>query len=305
MISPTQSQDGATSIQTIEFAHPRQIWRIGLTRLIKGYLLAFLGSIIVVMVMASAFLAQVISPHDPIEMNLQSPLQQPNSEFLLGTDSFGRDMLSRIIYGSRITLLVGTISVTFALIAGLSVGVIAGYIGGPLDVILMRAMDAFLTFPPIILAIVLLSAFGPGTANAMLALGIVYTPQIARLTRSTTLSTKEEVYVLSAHMVGVSHQRIILRYILPNAIAPVIVQATAMFAYAIIAEATLSFLGLGTQPPTPSWGEMISSGRAYMQQAYWVVLDPALAIVLFVVAVNFLGDGFRDLLDPKYRRGIT
>ncbi len=292
------------AIPPTPYVAPHRKLSAQLSQLIKGYTLALAGALLVIVIAFAAVLAPVVSPYDPIEMNLDEPIQPPSTLHLFGTDSFGRDVLTRIIYGSRVTLLVGTVSVTVALLLGLPIGVLAGYAGGLSDRVLMRAMDALLAFPPIILAIVLVSTFGPSTVNAMLALGIVYAPQIARVIRSTTLGIKEEVYVTAAHTIGVPTHRIIWRYLLPNANAPVIVQATSMFAYAIIAEATLSFLGLGTQPPTPSWGEMVSSGRAYMQQAYWVVLFPALAIVLFVVGVNFAGDGIRDGLDPRYRRSM-
>jgi peptide/nickel transport system permease protein len=273
-------------------------------RLIRGNLLGLLGALIVLSVVAMALAAPVLAPYDPLAMDLKSALLPPGAEHPFGTDSFGRDQLSRIIYGARVTLLVGTVCVSCALVAGMAIGLTAGYARGTLDTFLMRFMDALLSFPPIILAIALLGALGPSVVNAMLALGIVYTPQIARLVRSTTLSIREELYVTASRSIGTPTWRIIVRHVLPNAIPPVIVQATAMFAYAIIAAATLSFLGLGTQPPTPDWGEMVSKGRAYMQEAYWVVLFPGVAIILFVMGVNFLGDSMRDMMDPRYRKSL-
>ncbi|HBY97066.1 MAG: ABC transporter permease [Ardenticatenaceae bacterium] len=294
-----RSSDGAIGTQQRLF-----IKRSAVVRIVQGNLLAVLGAIVVLVTVLLAILAPAVSPYDPLEMNLQAPLQPPSLEHPLGTDSYGRDLLSRIIHGSRVTLLAGTVALSIALVAGLSVGLVAGYAGGMVDLLLMRAMDGLLSFPPILLAIALLSVFGPSTVNAMLALGIVYTPQLARLVRSTTLTTQAELYVTAARAVGVPDWKIMLRHVLPNAIPPVIVQTSAMFAYAIVAVATLSFLGLGTQPPTPDWGEMVSTGRSYLQEAYWVALFPALAIMLFVTAVNLLGDGIRDMMDPRYRKSL-
>jgi len=259
------------------------------------------GLVVVICVIAMALLAPALSPYDPIKMYLENVLEPPTLQHPMGTDYYGRDVLSRVIYGARVTLLVGTVCVSFALVAGLAIGLAAGYLGGPVDVVLMRLMDALLSFPPILLAIALLGALGPSIVNAMLALSIVYTPQVARVIRGMTLSIREEMYVTAARSIGVRDWEIIRQHILPNSVAPVIVQASANFAYAIIAEATLSFLGLGVQPPTPSWGEMVSSGKAYVQDAYWLILFPCLAITLFVIGVNLLGDSIRDMLDPRYR----
>lgn len=304
MSTATRPRMFRSSGRATETEQPGSSRRGAIARVVRGNLLAVLGGLVVLVVVLLAILAPAISPYDPLDMNLEGSLQPPSREHPLGTDSYGRDLLSRIIHGSRVTLLAGTVALSIALVAGLSVGLVAGYVGGTVDLLLMRAMDALLSFPPILLAIALLSVFGPSTVNAMLALGIVYTPQLARLVRSTTLTTQAELYVTAARAVGVPGWKIMLRHVLPNAIPPVIVQTSAMFAYAIVAVATLSFLGLGTQPPTPDWGEMVSTGRSYLQEAYWVALFPALAIMLFVTAVNLLGDGIRDMMDPRYRKSL-
>jgi peptide/nickel transport system permease protein len=259
------------------------------------------GLIVLVLATCLAVLAPFLGLADPVQQHPAQAFAPPAQAYPLGSDSFGRDVLSRVIYGSRTSLAVGVGSIAVALGLGVPIGLLAGYRGGISDALSMRAMDGLLSFPPIVLAIVMMAALGPDVRNVVVTLGIVYTPVFARLARATTLSVREEDYVLAAQSVGVPGRRIALRHILPNVAGTLIVQASASFSIAIIAEATLSFLGLGTQPPTPSWGLDLSSGRPYIDSAPWLVIVPATAISVSVIGVNFLGDGLREALDPKLR----
>jgi peptide/nickel transport system permease protein len=258
-----------------------------------------LGSIIVMSVVLVAVLAPVISPYDPNEMNMAKRLQGPSSEHLLGTDQFGRDLFTRLIYGSRVSLEVGLISVGIAMTIGVVLGLISGYYGGWIDSLIMRIVDIFLSFPVILLAIAFVAALGPSIINVMIALGLVYWTNYARVVRSSVLSIKEEEYVQAAKTVGASDLRIIFVYILPNALAPIVVVATLGLGTAIVAEATLSFLGLGVQPPEASWGWTLSFGLKFLRDAPYLSIFPGLAIMLSVLGFNLLGDGLRDLTDPK------
>jgi peptide/nickel transport system permease protein len=263
--------------------------------------LALIGLSAVTAVILIALFAPVISPYDPITGDRTSTLQPPSFQHPLGTDNLGRDVFSRTIHGSRPTLIIGTSTVAFAMIIGVPIGLVTGYRGGLVDSTLMRLMDAILSFPGILLALALLAALGPATRNVALAIGIAYVPTFARLARASTLSVRETDYVLAATSVGVSTLRLLGRHIFPNTVAPLIVQATVNFATAIIAAATLSFLGLGTQPPFPDWGRDISVGRGYIYDAQWMIIAPGVAISITVLAINFLGDGLRDALDPTRR----
>jgi peptide/nickel transport system permease protein len=221
---------------------------------------------------------------------------------LLGTDENGRDVLSRILYGTRISLMAGVFSVAIAVVLGVGSGLISGYFGGRLDNIIMRFMDALLAFPTLVLALAITAALGPGLRNAMIAIGIVYTPLFARLTRGQVLSVREREFVEAARTIGSGHLRIMAQHILPNVFAPLIVQISLSIALAILAEATLSFLGLGVQPPEPSWGSMVSRGKDYLDLAPWLAFAPGAAILMAVIGFNFLGDAIRDALDPRLVR---
>jgi peptide/nickel transport system permease protein len=258
------------------------------------------GVAIVTLIVLVAIAAPLLAPFDPIAQPARR-LLAPDSRYLLGTDEFGRDVLSRIIYGSRVSLQVGIISVGIALLLGGTIGLASGYFLGVLDILVQRVVDVMLGFPTVILIITIASVLGPSLTTAMIAIGITYSPSFARIARGPTLVVRAQPYVESARAVGVSPRRIIARYILPNIAAPLIVQATLAFSTAVLAEASLSFLGLGTQPPNPSWGAMLGTGREYMELAPWVAIFPGLAIAITVLGLNLLGDALRDLLDPRLR----
>jgi peptide/nickel transport system permease protein len=264
--------------------------------------LAAAGIVLVVIFTVLAIFAPWIAPHDPAEINLPARLSGPSAAHWLGTDELGRDMLSRIVYGARISMLVGSSVVTVALILGLIVGCIAGYYGGRVDrIINIVIMNAFLSFPGILLAIAFVAFLGPGIFNLILALSIGGWVGYARLVRAQVLATREREFVEAARALGASDWRVITRHILPNMIQPVIVQAAIGMAGAILAEATMSFLGLGVPPPAASWGSMLNDGRAHLFDAPHLVLFPAIAVMLAVLSFNFIGDALRDYLDPRAR----
>ena len=272
-----------------------------LIRLRRNYL-AVLGFIILFVLIGSAIFAERISPFGYADQDYMMIRQPPSAQHLLGTDQFGRDVLSRLIYGSRISLQVGLIAVSISLIVGGAIGAIGGYFGGRADSVLMRIMDVQLAIPTILLAIVISSALGPGLVNLMVAVGITSIPRFARLMRASVLSIKGMEFIEAARAMGASHMRIILLYILPNCAAPLIVQSTLSVANAILFAATLSFLGLGIQPPFPEWGGMLSDARPYIRDSAYLSIFPGLAIMITIVALNCIGDGLRDALDPKQKR---
>lgn len=261
--------------------------------------LAVAGLVITVSYVFVGVFAPYIAPYDPSAIDVVNQYQPPSLEHPFGTDSFGRDIFSRVIHGARISLRVATLSISFATVAGVMLGLTAGYYGGTVDEIIMRIMDVLFAFPGILLALVIIAALGPGLNKAIAALAIVYTPIMARIARGSALSIREEEYVMAAESYGESTLGIMIRDMLPNMIAAVMVQATISFAFSILAEAGLSFLGLGAQPPTPSWGILISLGQSSVENAPWVSFFPGLAIMTTVMGLNFLGDGLRDALDPK------
>jgi peptide/nickel transport system permease protein len=281
-------------------AAPISHWRMVLRRLRRNRLAMF-GTVVILLLVICAVLASVIAPHDPVLVNPKTRLMTPGIPYLLGTDEFGRDVLSRIIYGTQISLKVGVISVGIALAAGVSLGLISGYYGGWIDNLISRVMDVFFAFPAILLAIAIMAVLGSNLTNVMIAIGIVYTPGFARVTRSAVISVRRSEYVEAAQALGATDLTIIVRHILPNSMAPIIVQTTLSLGFAILAEAALSFLGLGPEPPTPSWGLMLSTGRGFMETAPWVAIFPGVAIVLAVLSFNLLGDGLRDSLDPRLK----
>lgn len=260
---------------------------------------AALGGIILAALVVAAFAAPLLTPYEPLVMNPVDRLQPPNARHWLGTDVFGRDLLTRILFGSRISLQTGLISVTIAILIGVPLGLVSGFYGGLIDRSAMRVVDLMLTFPGILLALVLIAILGPDLFNAMLAVGISASPTFARVVRAAVLSSKEQTYVEAARAVGCTNARIMLRHILPNTVAPIIVLGTLGVAGAIIAAAALSYLGLGARPPQPEWGALLSEGRNYLRVAWWMTTFPGLAIMTAVLSINLLGDGLRDALDPR------
>jgi peptide/nickel transport system permease protein len=260
------------------------------------------GTLIAVLILA-ALGAPLLAPYDPVRVTTSSALQPPSLAHLLGTDDLGRDVFSRVVWGARISLSVGVISVSIGLLVGVSLGLLAGYLGGTIDLIAMAAIDALLAFPALVLAISITAALGPQIQNAMIAIGIVAIPVYTRLTRGQVLVVREREFVTAARALGASPLRVLLRHVLPNVTNPLIVQATLSTAFAILAEAALSFLGLGAQPPMPSWGQDIAYSQRYVANLiWWMSAGPGLAIFLAVFAFNFLGDALRDALDPQLRR---
>jgi len=262
---------------------------------------AVLGLVLCLLVIFTAILAPLIAPYDPLKIDAYKRLQRPSREYWFGTDELGRDVLSRIIYGTRVSLSVGVISIFIALAVGTPLGLLCAFYGGTVDGVIMRVMDALAAFPAILLALAILSAMGPSVRNAMIAIGISFLPAFSRLTRGNALSVKENEYVDAARACGASNLYIMFRTILPNCLAPVLVHASIGFANSIIVEAGLSFLGLGAQPPTPSWGAMLQEGRQFMSQTVWYSIAAGMAIFFSVLGVNLVGDGLRDVLDPRLR----
>ncbi len=263
---------------------------------------ALLGVIIILALSLAAVFAPLISPADPLHMDFDALMQSPSWDHPVGTDSLGRDNLSRIIWGGRVSLQVGILSMAIATVIGVSAGLAAGYYGRWIDTIIMRIVDAILAFPALLLAILMVAVLGPSLRNAMLAIAVAFIPSFARVTRANTLSIREKEYVEGARAIGASAARIMLRTILPNTLSTVIVQVSLGMSYAILIEAGLSFLGLGIQPPTPSWGYMLATGREFITLAWWLTTFPGLAIFVTVLSWNFIGDGLREALDPRQQR---
>lgn len=247
------------------------------------------------------FFASRLTPYDPIKMDPQALFQPPNTQHWLGTDQYGRDILSRIIHGTKFSLRLGFISVSIAVVLGVPLGLVSGFYGTWLDNVLMRLMDVMLAFPGILLALVFVAILGPGLTNATIAVGVAAIPAYTRLVRGSILAAKEETYVEAAHVVGCRNMRILFRHLLPNVVAPVIVLSTLGIASAIIYGSSLSFLGLGAQPPTSEWGAMLTTGRDYLRAQWWISTFPGLAIMFTVLTINLLGDGLRDALDPRLK----
>ncbi len=277
------------------------MWKYTFIRLRRNYL-ALIGFAILLVLILTAVFAEQLAPYGFADQDYMMIRKPPTAEHLLGTDEFGRDVLSRLIYGSRISLQVGLIAVSISLVAGGAIGAAAGYFGGKMDNFLMRVMDVQLAIPTILLAIVVSSALGPGLFNLMVAVGITSIPRFARLMRASVLSIKNMEFIEAARAMGASHLRVILLYILPNCMAPLIVQSTLSVANAILFAATLSFLGLGIQPPFPEWGGMLSAARPYLRNSAYLSIFPGLAIMITIVSLNCIGDGLRDALDPKQKR---
>ncbi len=276
-------------------------WRFTLHLIWKNPLMV-VGLAVVSILFLMAIFAPTISPHDPFRIHPPERLKPPSSTHLLGTDVAGRDILSRIIYGSRITLQIGVTVIILALLIGYIFGITAGYFGGAVDELFMRMTDIFMSFPYLVLAMGITVALGPSIQNAMLAMAVVWWPTYARLVRSEVLKLRGRAFIAASRGLGASNLFIILRHIFPNSWMPVVVQASLDFGRVIMYAASLSFIGLGAQPPTPEWGAMISDGRAFLEQAWWYPTFPGLAIMVTILGFNLMGDGLRDILDPRLRR---
>ncbi len=269
---------------------------------------AVIGFWFFVFLVVLAIFAPLLAPHAPNAQYRDAVLVPPfwqeggRAAYLLGTDAVGRDILSRLIYGTRFSLFIGVIVTTISLVGGIVIGVIAGYFRGWVDTVIMRLMDIILAFPSLLLALVLVAVLGPGLTNAMIAIALVFQPHFVRLTRAAVMAEKTRDYVVAAKVAGAGNLRLMFRTILPNCMAPLIVQATLSFSNAILDAAALGFLGMGAQPPTPEWGTMLAEAREFILRAWWVVTLPGLAILITVLAINLMGDGLRDALDPKLKR---
>lgn len=295
----TETEATAVELSTPErrYSLSRRAWRQ-----FKRNRAALLGLAVILCGIGLAIFAPLVAPYDPVKMDLKISRQPPSPQHLLGADELGRDILSRIIYGFRISLTIGVVSVAVGLSFGVLLGAPSGYYGGWLDIIVMRFIDIMMSFPTILLAILVVTILGPGLYNAMLAVGLAQVPLYSRLVRGVILKLKGEDYVQAARGLGAGHARVIFRHILPNCLSPLLVQATLNIASAILSAAVLGFLGLGAQPPTPEWGAMLSKGRLYMRAAPHISVFPGLAIMVTVLAFNLMGDGLRDALDPRMAR---
>lgn len=295
-VSPTTETKAALRGASADRTRTQQGW----WRLLAGNPVGLVGAIIVALTFGIALLAPVIAPYDPADQGAER-LLAPSADHVLGTDELGRDTFSRIIFGSRVSLEVGIIAVFVSLLVGGLLGVVSGFFGGVIDGIVMRLVDILFAFPGLILAIVIAGLLGASSRNVMIAIGVVFAPAFARVIRGSVLSVKNELYIDAAQVSGASNRRLIQVHVLPNIVAPMLVMVTVYLSSAILAEAGLSFLGLGTQPPEPSWGGMLSVARTYMEISPWMAIAPGLAIMFVVLGLNFLGDGLRDVLDPRLR----
>ncbi|MFP3392794.1 nickel transporter permease [Brevibacillus sp. SIMBA_040] len=297
-------QTGQVAIEANALPAARAIkrtpWREGWKKLRKQKAAMIGGGFIIVFVLVG-ILAPYLAPYDPIAQNLSNTLKPPSAEHWLGTDDSGRDILSRILYGARVSLTIGFFSVIGSLIVGALLGLLAGFFGNRIDTIISRLFDIMLAFPGVLLAIAIVAILGPGLFNALLAIAIVNIPMYGRLIRAKVLSVKQEEYIMAARAQGMSTWRILFRHVLPNSWTPLIVQGTLGIASAILEAAALGFLGLGAQPPEAEWGKMLADSRDYITNAPWVVMTPGLAIMLSVIGFNLFGDGLRDALDPKMK----
>lgn len=282
--------------------HKSRLRDVGET-LVKNRL-AVVGLVILVLFVVAGVFGEVLAPYGINDVSIGDRLMGPSAAHLFGTDELGRDVFSRVLVAARSSLVVGAVAVGISLGAGVPIGLLAGFYGRWVDASLMRLMDILFAFPAVLLAIVALVVLGPGITSAMIAIGIVYTPIFARITRGSVLTIKEEIFVRAARSLGASDRRILARHILPNILAPIIVQTSLSLAFAILSEAALSFLGLGVQPPDPSWGRMLADARGFIVDAPWMGVFPGLAILFVVMAFNFVGDGLRDALDPRQKSVI-
>ncbi|HWU36339.1 MAG TPA: ABC transporter permease [Candidatus Acidoferrum sp.] len=262
--------------------------------------LAVSGSGLLSLVIVGAMFAGILTSHDPLAMTVTDRLQSPSLQHPMGTDNYGRDIFSRVLYGARLSMEVGLAVMLFTVAVGVVFGLVSGYFPW-LDNAVMRVMDAMMAFPAILFAIAIMAVLGPKTVNVVIALGVVYAPRTVRIVRASVLAVKELDFIEAIRAQAASHLRILARHVLPNCMSPLVVQATFNFAYAVLAEASLSFVGAGAPPPTPSWGNILSEGRIYMQNAPWITIFPGLAIAITVLGLNLAGDGLRDVLDPRMK----
>ncbi|MEU7816041.1 ABC transporter permease [Pseudonocardia sp. NPDC049154] len=294
----------ATALDRREaLAPPEPSARARFLRRFRRQRLALAALVYLVLVVLAAALAPLLATHDPLAQNLGSVLQQPGGGHVLGTDDLGRDVFSRALYAGRVSLVAAAQAVGVAVVLGVIPGLIAGYAGRKVDAVIMRLTDALMSFPPLILAIAFVGVLGPSLTNAMFVIGVIFAPRFVRLVRGTVLSIREETFVEASRSIGTPTPRVIVRHVLPNALSPLIVQISLTAAMAMLAEASLSFLGLGVQPPDASWGSMIERGFRYTATAPWLTVFPGLLIALTVLAFNILGDGLRDSLGREIRRG--
>lgn len=294
----------ATALDRREaLAPPEPSARARFLRRFRRQRLALAALVYLVLVVLAAALAPLLATHDPLAQNLGSVLQQPGGGHVLGTDDLGRDVFSRALYAGRVSLIAAAQAVGVAVVLGVIPGLIAGYAGRKVDAVIMRLTDALMSFPPLILAIAFVGVLGPSLTNAMFVIGVIFAPRFVRLVRGTVLSIREETFVEASRSIGTPTPRVIARHVLPNALSPLIVQISLTAAMAMLAEASLSFLGLGVQPPDASWGSMIERGFRYTATAPWLTVFPGLLIALTVLAFNILGDGLRDSLGREIRRG--
>ena len=288
----------ADVLDTADAAVGERPWRLAVRRLAQQRA-ALIGLAVVLFFIAIAVAAPLLAPYDPLATDWRAVRKPPTALHFFGTDELGRDVLARLIWGARASLMAGLVSVSIAVAVAVPLGLVSGYLGGAVDGLMMRMVDAMLAIPFLILAIALAAFLGPNLTNAMIAIGVAQTPIFIRLTRGQVLVVRHENYIEAALAIGKPGRRIMLRHILPNVLAPILVQATLAIAAAIIAEATLSFLGLGQQPPAPSWGSMLNTATRFLSQAPWMAVWPGLAIFSLVLSFNLLGDGLRDALDPR------
>ncbi len=299
-------QHNAPSLPLIEVVAPKALpsrWGLaGLWDFARRKPLGAAGGIIVVAMALVAVFAPLLAPYDPMVQDIPKRLHEPGAQFWFGTDTFGRDIFSRIVYGSRISLYVGLASVPLGSVIGVVTGVVSGYLGGSVDLVIQRVIDGLMGFPPLVLSLVLVVSLGPSLNAVAIALSVSFAPRMVRLARSAALSAKEEMYVTAAQAMGCSSLRVILRHVLPNCLAPVFVLATSYLGSAIVAEASLSFLGLGVPPPNPSWGGMLQFGaKGFLEAAPWLTIFPGLALSLATFGFALFGDALRDVLDPRLR----
>jgi peptide/nickel transport system permease protein len=298
----TQPGPGQETLEAKQL--PREEPRFQTLRALLANKLAVAGLVVIALLVLAALFGPQLAPYPINDIDVPNRLQPPSTSHWFGTDELGRDIFSRVLVAARVSLQVGIIAVGISLVVGVTLGLVAGYYGGKVDDVIMRLMDMLFAFPAILLAIAILAVLGPGVTNAMIAIGIVYIPIFARICRASVLSVRDQVFVRAARSIGAGDVRILRLHILPNVTAPIIVQTSLSLAFAILSEAALSFLGLGVQPPQPSWGRMLFDGRGFIQQAWWMVVFPGMAIFLTVLAFNLVGDAFRDALDPKQRSVI-
>jgi peptide/nickel transport system permease protein len=297
VLNATSASENKSDLSAVRV---RSLWSDAVRRLLKNRGAA-VGGVIFLLIIVVAIVAPVIAPYNPIKLNVVDSLQSPSGRHWLGTDQFGRDTLSRIIYGSRISVAMGLVAVAISVVAGSVLGLVSGYFRGITDMLVSRLVDVMLGFPGILLALVVIAVLGTNLSSAMIAVGVSGMPIFIRVVRGSTLSAREYQYVEAARVVGCGNFRILFRHVMPNVAAPIIVLSTLGIPSAIIAGAALSFLGLGIKPPTADWGEMLSNGRSFMSTAWWLSTFPGLALMVMVMAINLFGDGLRDALDPRMK----